>query len=581
MTQKQKNPKKRKNRHFRTVRGRMIFGYTSLFLLIVIPMSIVIYSFIARAFVEKNEETHGKILSAAEEVLKDKLNIYAENARLIMSNKTVQETLEKKDSGNGLYMDLERTTRLQSVGRSFTNNISDLGGIYLFDNDGKFFYQDLNISSQEAEQVISSLKPEDMEWYQEALEEKGKEIFLGEDVLFGAENMISCIKVINRLNTKKKIGFMVLTIRKEALKSVVGMFPTDKDTYILRQGDNIVYQNSDEGEEFEDLQAVLNGEDDDYAVTVRVCETPGWELAHIVEKRNLFAQAGTVRMIILIFSAIAVILMAVLSIWQAYRITEPLYDLKDNIRAVGQGERAFHNVFPNDEIGTIGQEFQKMVTEKLELKERITQEELLRKDSQLQLLQSQINPHFLYNTLETLYWMALGEGADEVADLTQSLSEIFKISLNNGEEFIAVRDEIRFIEDYLHIQNVRFEGKFLVRIQIDEKIEDRMIIKQILQPFVENAIYHGLEPKMEKGNLVITGKTDEKFLIFSIMDDGVGISADVDVTKGYAVSNVMQRVKLHYGENAGVVFSSEEGKGTTVKILLPLQEVSNVEDSPG
>jgi len=575
MRQAQENKEGKKNGRFQTVRSRMTFGYIGLFLLVVIPMSIVIYGFITRTFIEKNETSHGKILNAAEEVLEDKLNIYAENARLIMSNRTVQSTLEMEDHGNGLYMNLERSTLLQSVGRSFTNSISDIGGIYLFDNQGKFFYQDQNISSQEAERVLSSLQLEDMEWYREALEGKGKEIFLGEDVLFGSENMISCVKVINRLNTREKIGLMVITIRKEALRSVVGLFPLDKDTYILKQGSSIVYQNSDEEEEFENIYAVLNGEDDAYAVTRHVCAASGWELYHIVEKKNLFAEAGIVRAIILVFSAIAVALMAVLSVWQAYRITKPLYELKDNIRAVGQGERAFHNIFPDDEIGVIGQEFQKMVTEKLELKERITQEELLRKDSQLQLLQSQINPHFLYNTLETLYWMAFEQGADEVADLTQSLSEIFKISLNNGEELISVRDEIRFIEDYLHIQNVRFEGKFLVRIQIDERIEDWMIVKQILQPFVENAIYHGLEPKMEKGNLTVTGKLEENFLVFSIMDDGVGISSDVDVTEGYAVSNVIQRVKLHYGESADVVFSSEQGKGTTVKILLPVQEVQN------
>lgn len=130
----------------------------------------------------------------------------------------------------------------------------------------------------------------------------------------------------------------------------------------------------------------------------------------------------------------------------------------------------------------IGTEFQNMVMKELKLKEQISKEELLRKDSQLQLLQSQINPHFLYNTLDTLYWMALEEGAEQVADLTQALSEIFKISLSEGVEFISVGDEIRFIEDYLHIQNVRFENKFLVKILVDEEIMDMHIIKQILQP---------------------------------------------------------------------------------------------------
>lgn len=574
MKQTQENGHKKKTSRFQTVRGRMTFGYIILFLMVVIPMSIVIYSFITRAFIDKNEAAHEKILNAAEEVLDDKLNIYAENARLIMSNKTVQDTLVMDEDGTGAYMNLERSSSLQSVSRSFTNSISDISGIYLFDNQGKFFYQDQNISSQEAEKVLSAFPMEDMEWYREALKAKGRELFFGEDILFGSDNLISCVKVINRLNTGEKIGLMILTIRKEALRNVVGVFPVDKDTYILKQGDNIVYRNGEE-EYIADLNDILNDGNNNYAVTRHDCQASGWELYHIVEKRNLFAEAGTVRTIILVFSVIAIVLMAILSVWQAYRITKPLYELKENIRAVGQGERAFQNSFLDDEIGAIGQEFQKMVTEKLELKERFTQEELARKDSQLQLLQSQINPHFLYNTLETLYWMAIDKGADEVAELTQSLSDIFKISLNDGEEFISIHDEIRFIENYLHIQNVRFEDKFLVRIQIEEGIKDWKIVKQILQPFVENAIYHGLEPKMEKGNLNITGNVDGSFLIFTIQDDGVGISPDVDITKGYAVSNVIQRVKLHYGDTADIVFSSRQGEGTLVKILLPVQEVQN------
>ena len=163
--------------------------------------------------------------------------------------------------------------------------------------------------------------------------------------------------------------------------------------------------------------------------------------------------------------------------------------------------------------------------------------------------------------------MALEEGAEQVADLTQALSEIFKISLSEGVEFISVGDEIRFIEDYLHIQNVRFENKLLVKILVDEEIMDMHIIKQILQPFVENAIYHGLEPKIGKGCITISGKTQEDHLIFTVEDDGVGLPDGVDVMQGYAVSNVYQRIRLHNGEKADIQFESCPGEGTTVKLI--------------
>lgn len=266
---------------------------------------------------------------------------------------------------------------------------------------------------------------------------------------------------------------------------------------------------------------------------------------------------------------------------QSGRITRPLELLKEDIQRVGNGKRTFHHSYGDDEVGAIGTEFQRMVTEQLKLKEKIAEEELLRKDSELQLLQSQINPHFLYNTLDTLYWMAIEDGADQVADLTQSLSEIFKISLSEGAEFIPVKDEIRFIEDYLHIQNVRFNDKFLVQILIEEDIWEIRIVKQILQPFVENAVYHGLEPKIGKGTITVTGKKDQEYLVFTVSDDGVGIPEGTDVRKGYAVSNVYQRIRLHYGQKADLKFESAPGEGTKVSVILPLKEVQDAENRTG
>ena len=172
----------------------------------------------------------------------------------------------------------------------------------------------------------------------------------------------------------------------------------------------------------------------------------------------------------------------------------------------------------------------------------------------------------------------MDEDAEQSAELTQALSEIFKISLSEGEEFIAVRDEIKFIEDYLYIQNVRFEDKFLVQIKVDEEIRDIRILKQIIQPFVENAIYHGLEPKFGKGSLTVTGVKEDGYLVFQVRDDGVGIDENVDIMKGYAVSNVYQRLKLHYGKKAELKFDSRTGGGTVVTVRIPLGEVEYAED---
>jgi two-component system sensor histidine kinase YesM len=390
---------------------------------------------------------------------------------------------------------------------------------------------------------------------------------------------MSCVKVINRLNSTDKIGLLVISISRDAMENVIGQFPVQRDIYVVMNRGMTVYQSGYDKEQFgNSLDAVLRNEDGRYLVTEHQCGETDWTLVHAVRRSDIFADASTVRTIIVVIGVFAAAVVVVLCILQARQITRPLEQLKKDIQRVGEGKRNFRNTFGDDEVGVIGREFQNMVTQQLQLKEQVAKEELLRKDSELQLLQSQINPHFLYNTLDTLYWMALGEDAEQSAELTQALSEIFKISLSEGEEFIAVRDEIKFIEDYLYIQNVRFEDKFLVQIQVDEEIRDIRILKQIIQPFVENAIYHGLEPKFGKGSLMVMGAKEDGYLVFQVADDGVGIDEDVDIMKGYAVSNVYQRLKLHYGEKAELKFDSCPGGGTVVTVRIPLEEVGDAED---
>lgn len=565
----------------KTVRKRMMVSFVSVFLIAITLMGIGIYTFTCRLLIEKNQQSYGGILNAAEEVLQDTLNTYIGFARILLDNPSVQNVLTEKDTGDGFYMNPSRSAELSNSWKSYANGIDGVESLYLFDNNGKLYYQDQNKSSRIVMDNLNFVEIKEEQWYQKALELKGKEVFFGRDVLWNDEENISCVKTINQLGSNKKIGMLVINIKHDVLENVVRLSPVDGDMYAITyqdsQGKTIVCENGyDAGGYESSMENILENQNNQYENTIHLCEEKGWELVHVVKKEEIFREAKMVRIIIFCTGLITVLFIVFLCAVQAIQITKPLYQLKENIRSVGQGEREFHNTFvEDDEIGEIGIEFQKMVKEKLELKEKITEEEILRKDSELQLLQSQINPHFLYNTLDTLYWMAIEKDAQDVADLTQSLSEIFKTSLNNGEEFIPIKNEIQFIEDYLYIQNVRFEGKFLTKIQVEEDINEIKIVKQILQPFVENAIYHGLEPQIGQGLVSVEGRQDGDFLLFVIQDNGVGIGEGIDVKNGYAVSNVLQRIKLHYGEKADIIFESKKDCGTRVRILLPLEEVRN------
>ena len=564
---------------FRSIRNRMIFSFLLVFLAVLVFMGASIYLFTVNMLETRNQQSYEKILESAENVLDDRFSIYEGTARSILDDQTVQETLQEEDNTSGEFMSQTRLNALAPVGRELIYSMEDVTAVYLFDNSGKFYYEDPGRSTSDAETAVNYEQIQQESWYRQALEVKGREVFLGYDVISGKPNRMSCVKVINRLNSTDKIGLLVISISRDAMENVIGQFPVQRDVYVVMNRGMTVYQSGYDEELFgESLDAVLRNEKGRYLITEHQCEESEWTLAHAVRRSDIFADASAVRTIIVVIGVFAAAVVVVLCILQARQITRPLEQLKKDIQRVGEGKRNFRNTFGDDEVGVIGREFQNMVTQQLQLKEQVAKEELLRKDSELQLLQSQINPHFLYNTLDTLYWMALSEDAEQSAELTQALSEIFKISLSEGEEFIAVRDEIKFIEDYLYIQNVRFEDKFLVQIQVDDEIQDIRILKQIIQPFVENAIYHGLEPKFGKGSLTVTGVKEDGYIVFQVTDDGVGIDDNVDIMKGYAVSNVYQRLKLHYGEKAELKFDSRPGGGTVVTIRIPLEEVGDAED---
>ena len=162
--------------------------------------------------------------------------------------------------------------------------------------------------------------------------------------------------------------------------------------------------------------------------------------------------------------------------------------------------------------------------------------------------------------------------------MTKALSDVFKIALSKGEKYISVEEELQFVKSYLLIQNRRFEGKIHVEIDVDEALLNEKVIKLLLQPFVENAVYHGIEPKIGEGTIWIRIYKQGKFMFFEVEDDGVGMNVEKDIMKGYAVRNSVERIKLVYGAEAGIDFYSNKDKGVRVVIRFPM-EGENAESS--
>jgi two-component system sensor histidine kinase YesM len=242
-----------------------------------------------------------------------------------------------------------------------------------------------------------------------------------------------------------------------------------------------------------------------------------------------------------------------------------------------------------DEIDGIYRNFNRMAEELQRLMEEHYRQGKSVVTAELRALQSQINPHFLYNTLDLINWEAMKYKAGNIAEIAQSLGLFYRLSLNHGKAALLIKSELRHVEAYVRIENVHFDGAIHLEIVVPEKIQSYACLGIILQPFVENAIVHGIaeHPEIKECTVCISAEFDEQGIAFDIRDNGPGMSYErqrqildnsfSSTGSGYGIQNINSRLKLCYGENYGVSFDSAPGSGTIVHIRIPAMTLGQLE----
>ena len=218
-----------------------------------------------------------------------------------------------------------------------------------------------------------------------------------------------------------------------------------------------------------------------------------------------------------------------------------------------------------------------------ELVQEIKKEQSNLRLTEMKLLQEQITPHFLYNTLDTIIWLAEENKTKDVVSMVTALSDFFRTGLNEGRDIIQIKDEVEHIDSYLQIQGVRYQDILEYEIDIDDNIKDYQIPKLTLQPLVENALYHGIKNKRGGGKIIVEGKLVEDDIVIRVIDNGKGMTQekcnevvnnlmnrDIEKNKGYGLSNVYKRIKYYYGEDSRMDIISSEEKGTEVAISIKI-----------
>lgn len=294
--------------------------------------------------------------------------------------------------------------------------------------------------------------------------------------------------------------------------------------------------------------------------------------------------------IAIVFMLIIVIIFSILAAWNISEgIYLPIKRLHDAATQITQRDVATLVGEPNaDELTELGVSFNLMVGQIRELLDSKVYEQERLKKAEFKVLQAQINPHFLYNTLDTIIWKAEAGKKDEVIALVQSLSRFFRISLSKGQDWISVADEVEHACSYLAVQQMRYRDILHYKVEIDPAIADATTLKLTLQPLVENALYHGVKSKRGGGTIIVRGSApDSAHILFEVLDDGAGMPPErlaqvraaleggempADVEGGVGLRNVHERIRLYYGAEYGLQIHSRPGQGTTVRVVIPRNE---------
>ncbi|WP_240415997.1 sensor histidine kinase [Paenibacillus periandrae] len=419
------------------------------------------------------------------------------------------------------------------------------------------------------------------------------------------------IEAIGGVHFSQKTGYCSVMVNTEKMQELVENteLTPNSTLYILNSRNEAIASNNANlrGALFKDLLSVdrnsltngvkttINGED----VIVQekgLEQADGWSIVSIIPVHELTTDMNAIKNISIIAGIGISLSMIILGYFFLNNLTRPVMGLVADMRKIGERDMGFRiKVRSTNEVGVLAYDINSMIDKMEEMTRnifntqgRLYESELSKKQAEFSALQSQINPHFLYNTLNCISSIGLEYGSKEIAQITSSMSKIFRYSIKQ-DELVRISEEIQCIKAYLNIISIRYENKFSMEVNVDEKLLEMKTPKMILQPIVENSVYHGLESMDAGGHLSVSGHIDANGdVCFQVSDSGKGIDNDELESmkaklnmeeservrnnfdgKSIGLSNINNRIKLLFGEDYGVGIESQVGYGTTVIVKIP------------
>ena len=326
---------------------------------------------------------------------------------------------------------------------------------------------------------------------------------------------------------------------------------------------------------------IINTNTSRYLLTKSQIENYKWTLLGVTDLNEVDVETQEIITMIMAVAFSAILLIVIMSVVFTTIVTAPLRKLKQGAEQIAEGNLNIRFHFrTEDEIGQLGKSFNYMSQRVLELLEKVDCEAKMKRKYELSLLQEQVKPHFLYNTLDIIIKLSAMNKNRDAQRVAKKLADYYRGSLSNSKENITIAEEIQITKDYLELQKMRYTDLFEYEVDVQSEIDDVIIPKLTLQPLVENAIYHGLKYKEGKGKILIKGRIIEDKIALSVIDNGIGMESESSNVhnfknksdKHFGVYSVNHRIKLYFGEEYGLEIDSEYGIGTEVRVMVPKEK---------
>lgn len=508
-------------------------------------------------------------------------------SKMILSDDNLQTLLRRKN----IYSDLNLQKKLGIYLNKLTQETPFISSVYIFDISGNEF----SVGNQDNMKFFPE-KIQEAPWYDSVVDKKGSYILsLNGGGAFRHDpdnNFVSMIRLVRDINTTETLGVLIINISENAFKDSYANITNNYTTgvTILDQNNNSIIKSS--GIKTSNLvqlfdknlgYVIRNINNSECLISYLTEEKNGWKIVSIIpvsELSNETAVPGLIGFAIIMINSI---LLFIGTIFTTRMITIPIKKLLKSMKGVEKGE--FNEVSikaGSDEIGKLRDGYNIMIQEIQNLIKHVITEQKIKRKAELDVLQAQIKPHFLYNTLDSINSLALMGEVASVCNLVDALGSYYRISLSKGKEVISIGEELDMVKNYLLIQKMRYPDLFTVSFTIDDKCNNYRILKLVLQPLVENALYHGIRNKVGGGTIAIRTEHLNDHIRITVEDDGVGMSKEFIESMlghnirsnetGFGLRGTIERLRIFYGMDNCFQIESKLDCGTKITLLIPINK---------